>query len=94
VRAAGGSETGVDVTDRAFYQEMGRRVKAICRSRRMTQPQLGARVGLSANQIHRIETVGRAHLTEERLAQIATALGVEVWQIEDSDWMEQCGVEA
>jgi transcriptional regulator with XRE-family HTH domain len=82
------------MTDRIHYQEMGRRIKAVCRFRRITQPQLGAKVGLSANQIHRIETVGRAHLTEERLALIATALGLEVWQIEDSDWMEQCGVTA
>jgi DNA-binding XRE family transcriptional regulator len=81
------------MTDPAFYQEMGRRIKAIRRARRLTQVQLGARLGVNKYALGDMEKVGRRYLTDERLTQIATALGVFVWQIAAEDWREQCGVE-
>ena len=80
------------MTDRVFYQEMGRRVRVIRRALGLTQAALGKQIGVSAYTIFVIENVGRVNLTDERLTALAAALDVFAWQIAASDWREQCGV--
>jgi transcriptional regulator with XRE-family HTH domain len=78
--------------NRTFYQQMGYRLRIIRKARGLTQAQLGALIGMSAGTIFSAETKGRVRLTDERLAQIADALGVGVGDVTADGWREACGV--
>lgn len=80
------------MTDRQYYAEMGKRIRAIRRDRGLTQAQLGAAIGKNAYTIHSVEKYGAAYLRQPLLETIAAALNLEAWQICASDWREQCGV--
>ena len=80
------------MTDRQYYAEMGKRIRAIRKARKMTQAQLGASIGKNAYTIHAAEKYGAAYLRQPLLETIAAALNLEAWQICADDWREQCGV--
>jgi transcriptional regulator with XRE-family HTH domain len=58
-----------------FYQEVGRRIRAVRKQRNLTQEDLGGRVSLTRTSITNIEK-GRQKLLLHTLAEIADALEV------------------
>lgn len=80
------------MTDRNLRQHWGRRLAIIRRQRGITQTALSAMTGISTQQLHATERVGRANLTDERLATICAALGVTVADVTADEWKKLCGV--
>lgn len=61
---------------KAFYRELGRKVRERRRSISLSQAKLAANVGLSRTSITNIE-LGRQHVAVHMLYELATALGAE-----------------
>lgn len=60
-----------------FNTALGERLFMLRQSKRMTQEQLGACLGVSGQQVHKYET-GENRITPERLQDCAQVLGVSV----------------
>lgn len=67
----------VAVTDRAFYEQMGKRIATLRKARGLTQVQLAERMGVAQQTLAHYEA-GRLRLLAGALPRLADELGVSV----------------
>lgn len=70
-------ESNMFENEQEFNQELGKRLTASRQTRKMSQEQLGAYIGVRGQQIHKYET-GENRITPQRLNICSKILGVPI----------------
>jgi HTH-type transcriptional regulator / antitoxin HipB len=64
----------------ALLREVGKRLAAARRARKLTQEQLAEQLEISPGYLQRVEA-GHENLTVETITKLATAVGLSAWKL-------------